>query len=68
MDWRTDRVAAAAQGSNPTVLSKMRTGWAVIGDTQHLPGYCLLLFAGEADQLEDLPRDARTAFCSIFPF
>lgn len=25
------------------VLAKMRSGWAVIGDTQFLPGYCVLL-------------------------
>ncbi|WP_344649531.1 HIT family hydrolase [Cryptosporangium japonicum] len=40
----------------------MRTGWAVIGDTQHLPGYCLLLYAGPADQLTDLPRARRAEF------
>lgn len=40
----------------------MRTGWAVIGDTQHLPGYCLLLYAGSADHLTDLPRPERAAF------
>ncbi|MGW4352565.1 HIT family protein [Nocardia sp. NPDC004582] len=40
----------------------MRTGWAVIGSTQHLPGYCLLIHDGTADQLTDLPRPARVAF------
>jgi hypothetical protein len=42
-DWRADRVDAAERGENPTVLRRMRSGFAVIGDSQFLPGYCLLL-------------------------
>ncbi|MFF8813885.1 HIT family protein [Streptomyces pactum] len=60
--WKEDRIAAAGRGENPTVLARMRTGWAVIGDTQHLPGYCLLLYTGTADHLTDLPRDERARF------
>lgn len=41
---------------------RLRTGWAVIGDTQHLPGYCLLLHPGPADHLTDLPYTERGAF------
>lgn len=62
-DWRSDRVGAAERGENPTVLARMRTGWAVIGDTQHLPGYSLLLYEDpEVDQLVELPRARRAAF------
>ncbi len=62
-EWRSDRVGAAQRGENPTVLTRLRTGWAVIGDTQHLPGYCLLLYADpEVDQLTELPRAERAAF------
>ena len=61
-DWRDDRIGAAERGANPTVLARMRTGWAVIGDTQHLPGYCLLLYAGHANHLTDLPRPERQEF------
>jgi diadenosine tetraphosphate (Ap4A) HIT family hydrolase len=60
--WKEDRVGAAERGENPTVLARMRTGWAVIGDIQHLPGYCLLLYAGTANHLTDLPRDERARF------
>ncbi len=28
------------------VMARMRSGFAVIGDTQHLPGYSLLLVRG----------------------
>jgi hypothetical protein len=31
-DWRDDRVGAARRGENPTVLARLRTGFAVIGD------------------------------------
>jgi diadenosine tetraphosphate (Ap4A) HIT family hydrolase len=36
-------IAAALRGENPMVMARMRSGFAVIGDTQHLPGYSLLL-------------------------
>ncbi|MFD9304475.1 HIT family protein [Streptomyces sp. NPDC060048] len=62
MDWTHDRLGSAERGENPTVLARMRTGWAVIGDVQHLPGYCLLLYAGQANHLTDLPRAERTRF------
>ncbi|WP_052313994.1 HIT family hydrolase [Nocardia thailandica] len=45
-----------------TVLARMRTGVAVFGDTQHLPGYSVLLYDGDADHLTDLPRPERLAF------
>lgn len=62
MDWRADRLGSAERGANPTVLMQLRTGFAVIGDTQHLPGYCLLLHRGSADHLSDLPHRERMAF------
>ncbi|MEO1427551.1 MAG: hypothetical protein AAFV71_00525 [Cyanobacteria bacterium J06633_8] len=37
------RVEAARQGSNPTVICQMPSGWAVLGDSQLIVGYCLLL-------------------------
>jgi diadenosine tetraphosphate (Ap4A) HIT family hydrolase len=64
-DWRLDRIASARRGENPMVLAKMRSGWAVIGDTQFLPGYCVLLSDVDgADHLTDLPRPARADFLS----
>ncbi|WP_242606616.1 HIT family protein [Protofrankia symbiont of Coriaria ruscifolia] len=49
-------------GEEPQVLHRMRTGWAVLGSTQHLPGYCLLVYAGSANHLTDLPRPERMDF------
>lgn len=61
--WRDDRTGSALRGENPTVLARLRTGFAVIGDTQHLPGYCVLLHATPGvDRLTDLPRDEQVRF------
>jgi diadenosine tetraphosphate (Ap4A) HIT family hydrolase len=63
--WRHDRIGAARRGENPSVLARMRTGWAVIGDSQHLPGYCVLLYDGDdVEHLMDLPRAEQVAFLS----
>lgn len=63
MDWRDDPVGSAHRGENPMVMARMRSGFAVIGDTQHLPGYSLLLCENPAvDHLTDLPLDGRRAF------
>jgi diadenosine tetraphosphate (Ap4A) HIT family hydrolase len=62
-DWRDDRIGAALRGENPLVMARMRSGFAVIGDTQHLPGYSLLLTDDpSADHLSDLDWDRRRQF------
>jgi hypothetical protein len=54
-DWRDNRVGSALRGENPLVMARMRSGFAVIGDTQHLPGYSLLLTDDpSANHLTDL--------------
>lgn len=77
-DWKSDRVASAIDGTNPTVIARMKSGFAVIGDTQFLPGYCVLIaypkvgslnelgFRQRADFLLDMSLlgDAVTAACS----
>ena len=37
------RVAACRAGTDPTLIARTRSGWAVLGDPQVLPGYCMLL-------------------------
>jgi diadenosine tetraphosphate (Ap4A) HIT family hydrolase len=61
--WRRDRIGAALRGENPTVLRRLASGFAVIGDVQFLPGYCVLL-AGRpgVERLSDLPRAERLSF------
>lgn len=44
-------------------MARMRSGFAVIGDTQHLPGYSLLLAADpRANHLTDLDWESRGRF------
>ena len=61
-DWRADRIGSAQRGENQMVIARMRSGFAVIGDTQFLPGYCVLLAAPQVASLEDLPADDRAVF------
>ncbi len=62
-DFRDDRVGSALAGTNPTVLRRLRAGFAVIGDGQHLPGYCVLITDTPGiDQLTDLSPDRQLLF------
>ncbi|HZF87779.1 diadenosine tetraphosphate hydrolase [Streptomyces sp.] len=62
---RTDRIGTALRGENPTVLRRLESGFAVIGDVQFLPGYSVLLADDPGVQrLSDLPRTKRLAFLS----
>lgn len=64
-DWRSDRIGSALRGENPTVLRRLDAGFAVIGDTQFLPGYCVLLVDELGiERLSDMPRARRMAFLS----
>jgi len=57
-----ERVDLARRGENPAVMCKLRSGWAVIGDVQFLPGYSLLLPDPVVPSLNDLAAEARIAF------
>nr|WP_202446873.1 diadenosine tetraphosphate hydrolase [Streptomyces sp. SID5468] len=53
------------RGENPTVLRRLESGFAVIGDVQFLPGYSVLLTDEPGVQrLSDLPRAKRLSFLS----
>ena len=63
LNWRKDRVRSALEGHNPTVLARMTESFAVIGDVQWLPGYCVALTSDpETGMLSDLPRPRRLRF------
>ena len=61
-DWKQDRIGAAVRGENPMVLAKMKSGFAVIGDYQFLPGYCVLLAYPQAESLNDLSLEERKQY------
>lgn len=56
------RVEAARRGENPTVISKMPSGWAVPGDRQFIQGYSLLLPDPVVADINDLKGKARLQF------
>ena len=55
-------VAQARAGTNPTVIARLRSGWAVAGLTQVVDGYCLLLPDPVVPDLNALTGSARTQF------
>ncbi|WP_404468932.1 HIT family protein [Sutcliffiella horikoshii] len=61
-EWKKDRIASAHRGENPMVIAKMRSGFAAIGDTQFLPGYCVLLPFREFSSLEELNYMQRSEY------
>jgi diadenosine tetraphosphate (Ap4A) HIT family hydrolase len=61
-DFRLDRVGSAERGENPMVMARMESGFAVIGDTQFLPGYAVLLASPQVTHLTELARPERRAF------
>src|SRR5262245_28723963 len=56
------RVDALRAGRDPTFVARLGSGWAVLGDRQVLPGYCLLLPDPVVPTLNDLSGGARAAF------
>lgn len=59
-----ERVAQANTRTNPKVIARMASGWAVLGDSQFLKGYCLLLPDPVVAHLNDFTGSARQQFLS----
>lgn len=57
-----ERVELARRGENPTVIGRMASGWAVLGDVQLPPGYALLLPDPVVFSINDLEGEARARF------
>jgi len=58
----SERISSARKGLNPAVVTKMRSGWVVLGDNQTIPGYCLLLADPVAGDLNGLNMEERKQF------
>jgi diadenosine tetraphosphate (Ap4A) HIT family hydrolase len=56
------RVAACRAGTDPTLITRMPSGWAVMGDPQVLRGYCLLLPDPVVPHLNEMAPEAQSAF------
>jgi diadenosine tetraphosphate (Ap4A) HIT family hydrolase len=62
-DWRENRIGSALRGENPSVLARLPGSFAVIGDAQWLPGYCVLLTDDPSvERLSDLSFARRRQF------
>ena len=61
-NWKNDRIYSAEIGENSTVMVKMKSGFAVMGDYQFLPGYCVLLGFPKASSLNELSLAERTQY------
>jgi len=56
------RVDALRAGNDPTFVARLASGWAVLGERQVLPGYCLLLPDPVVPALNALAGAARSEF------
>lgn len=57
-----EMIAQARAGANPRVVARTASGWAVMGEAQVRPGYCLLLADPLAGRLNDLRGAERSRF------
>ena len=61
-DWKKDRIGSCVRGENPTVITKMKSGYVVMADNQFLPGYCILLRYPQVGGFSELTMEERQAF------
>ena len=61
-DWKKDRIGSCVSGENPTLIVKMKSGFAVMADNQFLPGYCILLHYPRVDSLSELSMEERKQY------
>jgi diadenosine tetraphosphate (Ap4A) HIT family hydrolase len=57
-----ERVASAQNGQNPTLIGRMASGWAVLGDVQFPLGYSLLLPDPVVASINELTGAERAQF------
>jgi len=53
-----ERVELAKQGLSSQVICRLQSGWAVLGDSQFIAGYSLLLADPVVPSLNDLAPDS----------
>ena len=61
-EWQKNRIESAKNGTNPMLMIETNGGYAVFGDTQFLPGYCVLLPKKNVFSLNELTLEEREAF------
>ena len=56
------KVAACRADTNPQLVARMASGWAVLGDNQFFPGYCMLLPGPVVPHLNAMDEMTRAQF------
>lgn len=56
------RIDEARRGENPTVVARLSSGWVFLGDTQFLPGYCVLFADPVVESLNVISGTVRAQF------
>jgi len=56
------QVESARAGTEPTLICRMPSGWAVLCNMQYLPGYCVLLPDPVVPSLNTLTREQRAVY------
>jgi diadenosine tetraphosphate (Ap4A) HIT family hydrolase len=57
-----ERLQAIRSGLHPSLIAKLDSGWVILGDSQFLPGYCLLIADPVVATLNELRGPARQHF------
>ncbi|MBI5958876.1 MAG: hypothetical protein HY866_09090 [Chloroflexi bacterium] len=60
--FKEDRIGFALRGENPTLLTRMKSGFVFLMDAQFLPGWCILTAYPQVSELNNLPFDQRNEF------
>jgi len=60
--FKADRIGSALRGENPSMLTRMRSGFVFMMDVQFLPGWCVLTAYPQVKDLTALPAEKRVEF------
>jgi diadenosine tetraphosphate (Ap4A) HIT family hydrolase len=60
--FKEDRIGYALRGENPTMISRMASGFVFLMDMQFLPGWCVLTAYPQVRELNALSFDERNEY------
>ena len=60
--YKEDRIGSALRGENPTMITRMKSGFVFLMDLQFLPGWCVLTAYPQVKDLHVLPAEKRVGF------
>jgi len=56
------RIEMACNGTNPSIICRVPSGWVALADMQYLRGYCILLADPVVESINALDQPARARF------